>query len=77
MLMELGNGLKVIGTYPLTNTGSVCIHAIDDDGEMILASINGVDPEWCWMTDEIRDGEPELGFYLGSFFVPLCQVMRV
>lgn len=68
----------VIGVYSLTNTGAVLVHAIDYDGERVLASINGRDAEWCGLTEACAEGmdEMELGFYLGSIFVPLSEVMR-
>ena len=68
----------VIGVYPLTNTGSVLVHAIDYGEDKVLASINGNDPEWCSLTEQYMEAteELELGFVLGSFFVPFCEVMR-
>ena len=68
----------VIGVYGLTNTGAVLVHAIDYGEDKVLASINGIDPAWCSMTEEYMEstGELELGFSLGSFFIPLCEVMR-
>ncbi len=68
----------VIGVYSLCNTGAVLVHAIDYVEDKILASINGENPEWCAMTEEYMEvtGETELGFTLGSFFIPLCEVMR-
>ena len=68
----------VIGVYPLTNTGSVLVHAIDYGEDKVLASINGRDPEWCSLTEQYMEAteELELGFVLGSFFVPFCEVMR-
>ena len=68
----------VIGVYSLTNTGAVLVHAIDYDGERVLASINGRDAEWCGLTEACAEGmdDMELGFFLGSIFVPLSEVMR-
>ena len=69
---------RVIGVYALANTGAVLVHAIDYDGEKVLASINGGNAEWCGLTEvhaDCRD-DMELGFYLGSIFVPLSEVMR-
>ena len=68
----------VIGVYGLTNTGAVLVHAIDYGEDKVLASINGISPEWCSLTEEYMEstGELELGFSLGSFFIPLCEVMR-
>ncbi len=68
----------VIGVYPLCNTASVLVHAIDYAEDKILASINGEEPCWCDMTEEYMEctGEMELGFMLGSLFIPLCEVMR-
>ena len=69
---------KVIGVYGLYNTGSVLVHAIDYPEDKVLASINGDNPQWCEITEACREGEDELelGFFLGSFFVPFCDVMR-
>ena len=69
----------VIGVYTLCNTGTVLIHAIDYGEDKVLASVNGVSPEWCPLAEEYMEctGEMELGFYLGSsLFVPFCEVMR-
>ena len=68
----------VIGVYPLTNTGAVLVHQIDYGEDRVLASINGTDPQWCDLTEQYVEGtgEEELGFALGSFFVPFCEVMR-
>ena len=69
---------SVIGVYPVCNTGAVLVHRIDYGEDRVLASINGKDPEWCCLTEEYVEatGEMELGFNLGSFFVPFCEVMR-
>ena len=68
----------VIGVYALCNTGAVLVHAIDYGEDKVLASINGENAEWCGMTEEYMEstGELELGFSLGSLFIPLCEVMR-
>lgn len=74
---------KVIGVYPMFNTGGICVHAIDEAEERVLASINGKDPEWYKMEErpQSENGgdseELESGFLFGSFFVPFSQVMRV
>ena len=69
---------KVIGIYPICNTGAVLVHQIDYGEDRVLASLNGKDPEWCRLEEQYMElsQEEELGFCLGSFFVPLCQVMR-
>jgi hypothetical protein len=68
----------VIGVYGLTNTGAVLVHAIDYGEDRVLASINGKKAEWCSLTEEYVEytGDLELGFTLGSLFIPLCEVMR-
>ena len=68
----------VIGVYTLCNTGAVLVHAIDYGEDKVLASINGISPEWCDLTEEYMEAtqELELGFRLGSIFVPFCEVMR-
>ena len=67
---------KVIGVYPLFNTGGICVHAID-----YAASVNGEKPEWCEMAEKPQpeeDGsEMEAGFLFGSFFVPFSGVIRM
>ena len=69
---------EVIGIYPICNNGAVLVHRIDYGEDRVLASINGIDPEWCRLEEQYmeRTQEEELGFSLGSFFVPLCEVMR-
>ena len=66
------------GVYGLCNTGAVLVHAIDYPEDKVLASINGENPQWCDITEACREGEDELelGFFLGSIFVPFCDVMR-
>ena len=68
----------VIGVYTICNTGAVLVHAIDYGEDKVLASIIGISPEWCSRTEEYMEstGDLELGFTLGSFFIPLCEVMR-
>ena len=65
---------KVIGVYPLFNTGGICV-------DKVLASVNGENPEWCEMAEKPQpeeDGsEMESGFLFGSFFVPFSGVMRM
>ena len=68
----------VIGVYTLCNTAAVLVHKIDYGEEKVLASLNGIQPEWCSLTEEYDEatGEQELGFTLSSLFVPLSEVMR-
>ena len=81
---------KIIGAYALCNTAAICVHAIDYAEDKVLVSINGENPEWCDITakphldedgcvDESRYDEDtwEPGFYLGAYFVPFSEVMRV
>lgn len=72
---------KVIGVYPLFNTGGICVHVIDYAEDKVLASVNGENPEWCEMAEKLQpeeDGsEMESGFLFGSFFVPFSGVMRM
>ena len=67
---------KVIGVYGLCNTGAVLVHAIDYPEDKVLASINGENPQWCELTEACRKDELETGFFLGSIFVPIYEVMR-
>ena len=66
---------KIIGVFPMFNTGGICVHAEDK----VLASVNGENPEWCEMAEQPQeDGdEMESGFLFGSFFVPFSGVMRM
>ena len=74
---------KVIGVFPMFNTGAICVHAIDYAEDKVLASMNGENPEWCEMSEKPQSEiggeseELEAGFVFGSFFVPFSQVMRV
>ena len=66
----------VIGIFALCNTAAVLIHEIDYGENRVLASINGIEPEWCEITEQKYVEEEEPGFYLGSLFVPFAEVMR-
>ena len=68
----------VIGVYPICNTGAVLVHQIDYGEDKVLASVNGADPEWCSLEEEYMEAteELELGFRLGEWFIPFCEVMR-
>lgn len=77
---------KIIGVFPISNTGGICVHEIDHAEDKVLASINGHDPKWydiiekplSEITGEEKDAsEWEPGFEFGSFFVPFSEVMRV
>ena len=48
---------KVIGVYPLFNTGGICVHAIDHAEDKVLASVNGENPEWCEMAEKPQPEE--------------------
>ena len=78
--MAIGVCVKpIIGVYCFCNTGSVLVHEFDEAGARVMASINGENPQWCDMTEVYSEETEELepGFFLGSFFVPFCDVMRV
>ena len=74
---------KIIGVFPISNTGGICVHAIDHAEDKALASINGENPEWCAITEKpqsemgAESDELEQGFMFGSFFVPFSEVMRM
>ena len=70
---------KIIGVYPMFNTGGICVHAIDDAEDKVLASVNGENPEWCEMAEQPQeDGdEMESGFLFGSFFLPFSGFIRM
>ena len=65
--------------HPMFNTGGICVHAIDDAEDKVLASVNGENPEWCEMAEQPQeDGdEMESGFLFGSFFVAFSGVIRM
>lgn len=69
----------VLGVCSFCNTGAIFIHAIDYSEHRVLASINGIEPEWCAMTEQYTEaaGEMELGFTFGSLFIPFAEVMRI
>ena len=48
---------KIIGVFPMFNTGGICVHAIDDAEDKVLASVNGENPEWCEMLNSRRKME--------------------
>ena len=77
-------GIKLLGVLPVTNCGSICVHEIEDD--RVLASVNGVSPEWCptaerplsdYIGDDAEEDEVTRGFFFGSLFVPFCAVMQI
>ena len=63
--------MQTIGVYTFCNTGSVLVHEVNDD--QVLASVNGVNPEYC----NIVEIDDRLGFCLGDWFIPFDEVMRV
>ena len=69
---------QIVGIFPLCNTGSVLVYAIDYEEDRVLAGINESPPEWCSLTEEYCEcsEELELGFKLGALFVPLYEVQR-
>ena len=68
----------VIGVFPLTNVGAVLVHKLDYGEDKVLASLNGEGKEWRSLVEKLDDdtGELEPGFYLGSIFVLMKDVMR-
>ena len=71
--------IDAVAAYPMFNTGGICVHAIDDAEDKVLASVNGENPEWCEMAEQPQeDGdEMESGFLFGSFFVAFSGVIRM
>lgn len=69
---------KVIGSYYLSNTGSLNVYEINDDEETVLAGINNCPPTWCPITEKLNDeGKWESGFlFSDSFFIPFNCVER-
>lgn len=66
---------KIIGMFPMFNTGGICVHAIDDAEDKVLASVNGEKPEWCEMAEQPQeDGdEMESGFFVRLLFRALLR----
>ena len=66
---------KVIGVFAVCNTAGICVHEIDHAEDRVLASMNGIDPEWYPITEKPQSemggdsDEMESGFEFGSFFV--------
>ena len=46
---------KIIGVFPMFNTGGICVHAIDDAEDKVLASVNGENPEWYEMAEHPQE----------------------
>ena len=69
---------QIVGIFPLSNTGTVLVYAIDYAEDRVLAGINENPPEWCTLIEEYCEcpEELELGFKLGALFVPLYEVQR-
>ena len=51
---------KIIGVYPMFNTGGICVHAIDHAEDKVLASVNGENPEWCEMAEKPQEDGYEM-----------------
>ena len=77
-------GIRLMGVLPVTNCGSICVHEIEDD--RVLASVNGINPEWCstaerplgdYIGDDADADEVAPGFMFGALFIPFCSVMRI
>ena len=77
------NSLPLIGVFPLTNTGGICVHAIE--GDRVQVSLNRENPEWLDVIENplsVISGEKsdddkwESGFMWGSFFIPFSEIMR-
>ena len=45
-------GNKVIGVFAVCNTAGICVHEIDHAEDRVLASMNGIDPEWYPITEK-------------------------
>lgn len=45
---------KIIGVYPMFNTGGICVHAIDDAEDKVLASVNAL--QLIFMILETQNG---------------------
>lgn len=82
----MSEALKIIGVFPVCNAGGICVHAIDEAENKVLASMGGKEPQWYPITekplseitgDEKDEDTWESGFLFGSFFVPFSEVMRV
>lgn len=64
---------KVIGVFAVCNTAGICVHEIDHAEDRVLASMNGIDPEWYPITEKPQSemggdsDELESGFEFGSF----------
>lgn len=70
---------KIIGVFPMFNTGGICVHAIDDAEDKVLASVNGETRNGTRWLNIRRKMEMRWSraFLFGSFFVPFSGVMRM
>ena len=70
---------KIIGVYPMFNTGGICVHAIDDAEDKVLASVSGENPEWCEIAEQPQEDGYDMKsvFLFISFFVPFSRVIRM
>ena len=66
---------KVIGVFAVCNTAGICVHEIDHAEDRVLASMNGIDPEWYPITEKPQSemggdsDELESGFKFASKFI--------
>ena len=67
----------IIGVYQISNTGAILVHAIDYTDDLVCASLNGKDQQWCKMCEQDIDGVDEFGFMYGEMFVPFFEVIRL
>ena len=77
--MEAFEKRKPVGEYTFCNTGSVLVYEIDTAEDKVLAGINDATPEWCDIKEIYCEEteQLELGFNLGSFFIPFFLVMKI
>lgn len=59
---------KIIGVFPMFNTGGICVHAIDDAEDKVLASVNGENPEWCEMAEQPQEDGDGVGLFVRLLF---------
>ena len=73
--------MKIIGSYCMSNTASLNIYRVRDDGEVVLAGINDTDPEWCPIVskNEVEDEDIRWKLYVrfGKLDIPMDEIMII
>lgn len=74
-----GRVARTIGVFHVSDSLTICVHEIDETAGRVLATVNGENPKWYPMTEELNEVTDtwQKGFTFGYFFVPFSEVMKV